>query len=85
MANHKSAQKKARQDIVRRTRNRSGRSTLRTALRKFRSAADAGTDMSSSINDLLSLIDRSAKRGLIHRNAADRLKSRVVKRVNASS
>ncbi len=85
MANHKSAQKKARQDITRRQNNRSGRATLRTALKKFRADLAAGNDVSGEVAVMQSLIDRSAKRGLIHVNAADRLKSRLTKHANPTA
>lgn len=85
MANHKSALKKARQDIVRRARNRSGRSALRSELKKFRTGIASGEDMTSQLNQMASLIDRSAKRGLIHSNAAARLKSRLTRQVQSSN
>jgi len=84
MANHKSALKKAKQDIGRRERNRSGRSRLRTALKKYRSGLAAGDDMKASLPELVSLIDRSAKRGFIHRNVANRLKSKLSHQTYAS-
>ncbi|MCB1044567.1 MAG: 30S ribosomal protein S20 [Acidobacteria bacterium] len=83
MANHKSAQKKAKQDIARRASNRSGRSTLRSALKKYRASLADGSQPSQSLQDIQSLIDRSAKRGLIHTNAANRLKSRLTKQTSA--
>lgn len=79
MANHKSALKKAKQDIVRRDRNRSGKSTLRTALKKYRSDLAAGTDCTAALPGILSLIDRSARHGFLHRNVANRLKSQLTR------
>lgn len=84
MANHKSAIKKAKQDIVRRARNRSGRSRLRTMVKKYRAGlAEGNNEISSQLSGLISLIDRSAKCGYIHRNAAARLKSKLSKQTNA--
>ena len=83
MANHKSALKKAKQDLIRRARNRSGKSVLRTALKKFRAKLhEKDTSVVESLPGLVSLIDKSAKKGLIHGNAADRLKSRLSSQTN---
>ena len=86
MANHKSALKKAKQDIVRRQRNRAGRSTLRSALKKYRANLEAGTDCTAELPNMLSLIDRSARHGFLHRNTANRLKSQLTRHtLNPSS
>ena len=81
MSNHKSAEKKAKQDVDRRARNRSGRTRLRTQIKKFRTVLDSG-DLATA-KELLpgtaSLIDRSAKIGVIHTNTADRTKSRLTR------
>ena len=84
MANHKSALKKAKQDLIRRQRNRSGKSNLRTALKKFR-AMLSNEDKSAveALPGIVSLIDTSAKKGFIHGNVADRLKSRLSSQTNA--
>jgi small subunit ribosomal protein S20 len=81
MSNHKSAEKKARQDEDRRSRNRSSRTRLRTQIKKFRAALGAG-DVAAAKEMLpgtASLIDRSAKLGVIHTNTADRTKSRLTR------
>jgi len=78
MANHQSALKKAKQDIVRRARNRSGKSKLRSALKNFRlQLKENDKGAVTELPALISLIDKSAKKGFIHQNAADRLKSRL--------
>jgi len=78
MANHKSALKKSKQDLVRRMRNRSGRSSLRTALKNFRAElANGSSETAEKLPQIHSLIDKSAKKGFIHRNAAARLKSHL--------
>lgn len=80
MANHKSAAKKAKQDVARRLRNRSGKSRLRTALKKYRALTpESEANFSKEYNQIAALIDQSAKHGFIHRNAADRLKSKCAK------
>ncbi|PIE02568.1 MAG: 30S ribosomal protein S20 [Acidobacteria bacterium] len=84
MANHKSALKKAKQDIIRRTRNRSGKSKLRTALKKFRiQLKEKDQAAVTALPGLMALIDKSANKGFIHRNAAARLKSRLSSQTNA--
>ena len=85
MATHKSALKKSKQDLVRRARNRADKSRLRTALKKFRTAVANGETVVDQIPVMASLIDRSAKKGVIHRNAANRLKSQVTKAAAATA
>ena len=84
MANHKSAIKKARQDQVRRLRNRGHRSRMATAVKKFRKALAAGdVDAARSLlPGTLSILDRSAKLGVMHDNAAARSKSRLTRALN---
>ena len=81
MANHKSALKQHRQDVRRRTQNRYNRARMRTAVKHFRSAVAAG-DLDTArqlLNPTLSLVDRTAKLGGIHDNAAARTKSRLTR------
>ena len=84
MANHKSAEKRVRQNARRNEINRSNRSKLRTSIKKLRTAV-AGSDKSGSTELLMptvSLIDKAVNKGLIHRNTAARYKSRLTKHVN---
>jgi small subunit ribosomal protein S20 len=79
MAHHKSAIKRVRQNEKRRLRNRHHRSTLRTALKKYR---DLLTDKTreaaaSGYTSVQKAIDEAVSRGIIHRNAAARYKSRL--------
>ena len=83
MASHASALKAHRQNVKRRERNRQLRSRLRTALKGIRASiadkeATAGSD---ALRTTVSLIDRMAGKGIIHRNAAARYKSRLVKQI----
>ena len=83
MASHASALKAHRQSLKNREHNRQFRSRLRTALKDTRSAID-GTDLAGAKNALkntISLIDRMASKGIIHRNAAGRYKSRLQSRI----
>lgn len=81
MANHASAEKKHRADAHRNLRNRQHLSRLRSQVKKFRLAVasgDAGT-AKGLLQETLGLVDRSAKHGVIHDNAAARTKSRLTK------
>jgi small subunit ribosomal protein S20 len=87
MPNHKSAEKRVRQNEKRRVNNRSNRTRLRTTIKKLR-AALTGSDANQS-NELLpqtiSTIDKAVQKGVLHRNAAARYKSRLTRRVNGVS
>jgi len=85
VANHASALKAHRQNLVHRERNRRYRSQLRSALKTMRaglSGSDAGK-VKSALGETVSLIDRMVAKGVIHKNAASRYKSRLVKRAAA--
>lgn len=84
MANHKSAEKRVRQNEKRRKINRANRSKLRTQIKKLR-AAIALHDKeqgSSLLNPTISLIDKAVNKGIIHKNTAARYKSRLTKHVS---
>ncbi len=84
MANHKSAAKKARRDAEARLRNRASRSTMKTAVKKFLTVVAAG-DKASAVALLpttLGVLDKAANKGVIHKNAANRRKSRLTLKVN---
>lgn len=83
MANIKSAEKRNRQSIERRQRNRARLTRLRTEIKKVRTAVEAGdTELAKTLlDDTLSLIDRTASRGVIHSNSAARRKSRLTRLV----
>jgi small subunit ribosomal protein S20 len=74
MANTKSAAKRSRQSLARSGQNRGARSRLRSLQKKARGAAKPDAEQ---IRRLISALDKAAKRGIIHRNAADRRKSRL--------
>src|SRR5919197_3436208 len=83
VASHASAMKAHRQSLKNREHNRQFRSRLRTALKNVRSAID-GNDLpgaKAALKDAISLIDRMASKGIIHRNAAGRYKSRLTTRL----
>jgi small subunit ribosomal protein S20 len=79
VATHASALKAHRQNLKRREHNREFRAKLRSALKGIRSALE-GKDLAGAkeqLNKTVSLIDKLASKGVIHRNAAARYKSRI--------
>jgi small subunit ribosomal protein S20 len=87
MPNHKSAEKRVRQNEKRRENNRSNRGRLRTSIRKLRTALAGGE--ANTVQELLpatiSTIDKAVQKGVLHRNAAARYKSRLTTRANQAS
>lgn len=79
MPNSKSAKKRLRQDAVRRTRNRSVKSAVKTQIRKVREAITAG-DVATAETELrlaAKRVDKAAAAGVVHANQAARVKSRL--------
>jgi small subunit ribosomal protein S20 len=76
MANTKSAAKRTRQNARRTLRNRSAITRLRTMQKRTRSSPKPDPN---EVRSLISAIDKAAKRGIIHRNTAQRRKSRLNK------
>jgi small subunit ribosomal protein S20 len=85
MPNIASAKKRMRQDAVRRARNRSSRSSLRTQVRKVREAISAKEPEKSEteFRVLVKKLDKAAGQRVIHPNAAARTKSRLAKAVKS--
>ena len=79
----KSALKANRQNIKRRAHNRQLRSRLRTALKAIRASLDAKdlTGAKAALNATVSIVDKMAAKGIIHRNTAGRYKSRLSTRL----
>jgi small subunit ribosomal protein S20 len=86
MPNKVSAEKRDRQNERRNAINRRNRSRLRTQVKKLRAALrDKATDrLAALLPETVSIIDKSVQKGVIHRNAAARYKSRLTTRVNAA-
>ncbi|MDX1764699.1 MAG: 30S ribosomal protein S20 [bacterium] len=84
MANHKSAMKRARQNIKRNERNRQQRSRLKTTLKHLEEAISEknAEEAQNRLMATVRLLDKSASKGLIHRNKAARKKSNLTKKVN---
>ncbi len=85
MANHKSAEKRARQSEKRRMRNASARSRVKTAV-KATLASVEGKDAEKShevLLDTTKVIAKAAAKGIFHKKTAARKISRLTKKVNA--
>jgi small subunit ribosomal protein S20 len=87
MANHKSAVKRMRQTERKNEVNSRNRSTLRTQIKSLRAAVDSGDANSAKtiLNETVSVIDKSVQKGVLHKNAAARHKSRLTATVNKIS
>ncbi len=80
MPNTKSAAKRQRQNLRRRSHNKAARTRLKTALKKVRSASEP-QNASEAFREAITLLDRAASRGLIHKNRAARSKGRLAAHV----
>jgi small subunit ribosomal protein S20 len=86
MANTKSAEKSARQSEKRNARNAAVITAIKSRQKKLRSTISSGDAAAAKVqfDDLSSALDKAAKRGIIHRNVANRRKSRLNKAVIAA-
>lgn len=82
MANHKATKKDMRQAAKRRERNKFYGKTTRNAIRDFRAAE--GKEAADKLPSVVSMIDKLAKRGIIHKNKAANLKGKLAKKVVAA-
>lgn len=84
MPNHKSAKKRMRQNEKRRDINRASRGQMRTAIKRLRAAMSGGNreEVQGLLPQTVSVIDKAIQKGVLHRNAAARYKSRLNARVN---
>ena len=85
MANIASARKRARQAVKRRTRNMSLRTTVRSAIKNVKKAIATGDKSAAerALQQSQGVIDRIASKGVLHRNAANRSKSRLARAIKA--
>ena len=85
MANHKSAVKKIRQDEVRRLRNRAYKTRFKNVIKNVEAALNEKNKelAQKALQEAISIIDRIAGKGIVHKNTAARQKSRLTKKVNA--
>lgn len=85
MANKKSSKKDLRRTAKRTVRNKGTKTALKTYVKKVKTVAAAGTDTAAVQTALVSAVkalDKAAQRGIIHKNAAARRKSRAAKAAN---
>lgn len=82
MANHKATKKDIRQSEKRRDSNRYYGKTTRNAMRKLLAITEKGI-AEAELPKVISMIDKLAKRNVIHKNKAGNLKSGITKRLNA--
>lgn len=87
MPNIKSAKKRMRQSLVRRARNRSRLTRMRTEIKRFRALVSEGKheEARRQLSTVYGVIDRTSKTGVIHANTAARYKSRLTAFLNAQS
>jgi small subunit ribosomal protein S20 len=85
LAHHASALKAMRQGVKRNERNRANLSQLKTQVKKLRAAIAKGdaSEAKKTLGETVSEIDKAAKKGIVHYNAASRYKSRLTRHVNA--
>ena len=85
MANHVSSLKRARQTETKTAVNRANKSKLRGTLRTMREAIAAGDTktLGKAYSETVSILDKSVQKGVLHKNTANRYKSRLNARVKA--
>jgi small subunit ribosomal protein S20 len=82
MANHQATKKDVRQAAKRRDRNKYNGKTTRNAIRDLKEIKE-NKEAATKLPDVLAMVDKLAKRGIIHKNKAANLKSKLTRRVNA--
>ena len=86
MANIKSQIKRNRQNEKRHDRNKAVRSELKTRVKRAVTAAEQGDEKAAEIaTSAVKRLDKAASKGIIHKNAAARRKSRLQKRINRAA
>lgn len=83
MANHKSAEKRIRSSQTKRTSNRYHAKTVRNAVKNLKATTDVA-EAEKNLPVVASQLDKLAKKGVIHKNKAANLKSKLMKKVNAA-
>jgi len=86
LANHKSAIKRARQNEIRRLRNKSTKTRVKSIVKELRAskAETSGVDVKEQLMAAQSIIDNASKKGVIHRRTAARKISRLTKLANST-
>ena len=81
MANHKSSLKRIRQNESRKDRNKYVAKTTRNAVKKFRDTSDK-KEVTDALPKVASMLDKLAKKNVIHKNKASNLKSKLARQAN---
>jgi len=82
MANHPSALKRMRQNEIKRVRNMSYKSKVKTAVKRFlRAAEEKATDAGALLGRATSLLHKGVSKGIFHKNSASRTVSRLAKKL----
>jgi len=84
MANHQATKKDVRQAAKRRDRNKYYGKTTRNAIRDLKDNKDV-KEAVKQLPDVISMIDKLAKKGIIHKNKASNLKSKLTRRTNSAA
>ena len=83
MPNIKSAKKRVKVSEKKNLHNRIVKSVVRTSVKKFEASLNVdAADAAAVLNETVSAVDRAAAKGVIHKNAANRKKARLAKRLN---
>ena len=82
MANHKSAEKRIRSEKTKRESNRYHGKTVRNSIKKARSIENK-EELIKTLPEVVSMVDKLAKKNVIHKNKASNLKSKLMKKLNA--
>ncbi len=86
MPNIKSAKKRVKVSEKKNLRNRVVKSVVRTAVKKFDAAVETdAANAAAVLNNTTSAIDKAAAKGVMHKNAANRKKARLAKRLNKAT
>ena len=87
MANHKSATKRAKQNEVKRLRNKAVKTSLKRAIKQTRIAVEENSkeNASNALKTAQTMLDKAVKKGVIHKKTSSRTISRISKHVNGIS
>jgi small subunit ribosomal protein S20 len=86
LPNIKSAMKRVRVSEKQNLRNRMIRSEMKTAIRKFSEAVSSGSENAEALMaEAVSMVDRAASKGTIHKNCANRKKAQIARKMNAAT
>jgi small subunit ribosomal protein S20 len=83
MANHKSSEKRIRSTETRQLDNKYHGKTVRNAVKKFRNTEEPA-EIAAQLPKVVSMLDKLAKKSVIHKNKASNLKSKLMKQANTS-